>query len=121
MRYMLLIYGDEKAQPPDMTPEAQEASMKAWFDYGDWLRAEGITSPATRSRRPSTPRRSASRRARPSRPTDRSPRRRSSSAATTCSSARTWTRRSRRPRRCPGALCGSIEVRPIQKFDEPEG
>jgi len=49
---------------------------------------------------------------------DRSPRRRSSWAATTCSSARTSTRRSG-GREVPGRAVGSIEVRPIQTFDDP--
>ena len=42
MQYMLLIYGDEKAQPTDLPPEAQAEGMQEWFDYTDWLRAEGI-------------------------------------------------------------------------------
>lgn len=38
MRYMLLIYGDERANA-DM-PQDPEA-MKPWFEYTDWLRERG--------------------------------------------------------------------------------
>lgn len=37
MRYMLLIYGPEPES--DMTPDPE--SMRPWFEYGDWLRAQG--------------------------------------------------------------------------------
>jgi len=40
MRYMLLIYGDEKAWGGG-TPEEQMAEMKAWYDYTAWLRDKG--------------------------------------------------------------------------------
>jgi hypothetical protein len=41
MRYLLLIYGDESARSGEMTPEAAEAEMKRWTDYGQWLREKG--------------------------------------------------------------------------------
>jgi hypothetical protein len=34
MQYLLLIYGDESNQPP---PEKMPEVMKAWFDYNDVL------------------------------------------------------------------------------------
>ncbi len=34
MRYMLLIYGDESQRPADPSPEQIAASMQPWFDYG---------------------------------------------------------------------------------------
>lgn len=34
MRYMLLIYGDESQRPADPSPEEIAASMQPWFDYG---------------------------------------------------------------------------------------
>jgi hypothetical protein len=44
MRYMLLIYNDEKLaeQQREAMPEAeQERYMQAWFQYGDWLTEKG--------------------------------------------------------------------------------
>ena len=44
MQYLLLIYGDERAQEEAMAhvSEAdQAAEMKAWFDYTDWLVEKG--------------------------------------------------------------------------------
>ncbi len=34
MRYMLLIHGDESRSNPDPTPEEMAASMQPWFDFG---------------------------------------------------------------------------------------
>lgn len=44
MQYLLLIYGDEHAMDEAMgtASEAEQAeSMKAWFDYTDWLVEKG--------------------------------------------------------------------------------
>jgi hypothetical protein len=44
MKYMLLIYGDEKAateQRQTMSEEEQQASMQSWFEYTDWLGKKG--------------------------------------------------------------------------------
>lgn len=44
MQYLLLIYGDEHAMDEAMgtASEADQAeSMKAWFDYTDWLVEKG--------------------------------------------------------------------------------
>ena len=44
MRYMLLIYNDEKlaAQQRESMPEAeQERYLQAWFQYSDWLAEKG--------------------------------------------------------------------------------
>jgi hypothetical protein len=39
MRYLLLIYGDEtQAQ---QQPEDMEATLKPWWDYGQWLKDQG--------------------------------------------------------------------------------
>ncbi|HZD80874.1 MAG TPA: YciI family protein [Actinomycetota bacterium] len=40
MRYLLLIYGDEKATAAT-PPEELEVSRKAWMDYDGWLREQG--------------------------------------------------------------------------------
>ena len=44
MRYLLLIYGDEKAQAEmqaNTPPEELERTMKGWWDYDVWLREAG--------------------------------------------------------------------------------
>jgi hypothetical protein len=42
MRYLLLIYGDEKAwEGMELSPEDQGAEMKKWGDYTDWLHEKG--------------------------------------------------------------------------------
>ena len=44
MKYMLLIYGDEKAgaqQRETMSEEDQQKYMQTWFDYTDWLGQKG--------------------------------------------------------------------------------
>ncbi len=117
MQYMLLIYGDEKARPSDLPPEAMQQEMQAWFQYSDWLREQGwmVAGDALHDTDHATTVRV--RTARRSPPTARSPRPRSSSAATTCSSARTSTRRSTGRGEIPGPRYGSIEVRPVMEFD----
>jgi hypothetical protein len=40
MRYLLLIYGDEKAGA-DLSPEERDVVMKAWWDYDGWIREKG--------------------------------------------------------------------------------
>jgi hypothetical protein len=40
MQYLLLIYGDETRRT-EMPPEEQEVTLKAWWDYQDWLSENG--------------------------------------------------------------------------------
>jgi hypothetical protein len=40
MRYLLLIYGDEKAGA-DLSPEERDVVMKTWWDYDGWIREKG--------------------------------------------------------------------------------
>ncbi len=40
MRYLILIYGDEKAWA-EMPPDQLDQSMKAWWEYDQWLRDAG--------------------------------------------------------------------------------
>ena len=40
MRYLLTIYGDEKAQA-EIPPDQLEPVMKAWWEYDAWLRDTG--------------------------------------------------------------------------------
>jgi hypothetical protein len=44
MKYLLLIYGDEAAaaaMTADMTPEQLAEQSKPWYDYGNWLTEKG--------------------------------------------------------------------------------
>ena len=44
MRYLLLIYGDEKAaaeRQASMPPEELERTMKGWWEYTAWLQEAG--------------------------------------------------------------------------------
>ena len=125
MKYLLLIYGDEAAMEASMaglTPEQQAAQATVWFDYGDWLTEKGwyvagdalqVTSTATTVRAP-----------------DGKP------VVTDGPFAETKEQLGgyylldvanvdeaiEAGSRCPGAMFGTIELRPIQEFPaQPEG
>lgn len=121
MQYILLIYGDEKAQPPDMTPEAQEGSMRAWFDYGDWLRAEGIYvagDALQETEHATTVRVREGETLTTDGPFAETKEQLGGYYVLEC---KDLDKALEAAAKCPGALYGSIEVRPIMKFDEPEG
>ena len=40
MRYLILIYGDEKAWT-DTPPDQMDAYLKTWWEYDQWLRDQG--------------------------------------------------------------------------------
>src|SRR4029450_8845314 len=91
MKYLLLIYNDEAAAAEyaaNASPEEQEAQIKPWYDYGDWLTEKGWLGAgaglATRSSQRQRRHRCARLTASPSLQTDHSRRPRSSSVATTC-------------------------------------
>ena len=42
MQFLALIYSDP-TQQPKLSDEEQAVYMKRWFDYNDWLTAEGVT------------------------------------------------------------------------------
>jgi hypothetical protein len=123
MKYLLLIYGDEAAaaaMTADMTPEDQAAQIKPWYDYGNWLTEKGWyvagdalqpTATATTVRAP-----------------DGKP------VVTDGPFAETKEQLGgyylldvanvdeaiEAGTRCPGAMFGTIELRPIQEFsDQP--
>ena len=102
MKYLLTLWGDE-TRFADRTPEEIQESMRQWDAYthrdegrGRVRRRRGPPAHRDRDDHPDP----AERRPRSS-PTAPSPRRRSSSAASTCSTARTSTRRSPGRRRSP--------------------
>ena len=100
MKYLLTLFGPEGGME-DASPEEMKAEMDRWAAYsqeavdkGAFVAGEGLQPSATATT-VRIPRTAASA---PS-PTGRSRSRRSSSAASTCSSARTSTRPSSGPRR----------------------
>jgi hypothetical protein len=121
MQYMLLIYGDEKARPSDLPPEAMQQEMQAWFQYSDWLREQGwmVAGDALHDTDHAT-----------------TVRVRGGETLTTDGpfaetkeqlggyyllECEDLDQALEAAARCPGALYGSIEVRPIEVFDAPEG
>lgn len=120
MRYMLLIYGDEQAYA-SLPEEAAQAEMKRWYDYTDWLKEKGWykagdallpTTQATTVRAPEGNR-----------------------TVTDGPFAETKEQLGgyyevdvadldeaiEAAAECPGSAYGSIEVRPIMEFDQPQG
>ena len=120
MRYTLLIYGDETASD-DAPPEQLKEIMDGYWAYEAWLAEQGIkvagealldTSQATTMRM------------------------RDGGAMTTdgpfaetkeqlggfylleCANLDDALEAARR---CPGSTYGSVEVRPVMEFDQPEG
>ena len=125
MKYLLLIYGDEatmEAYRANTPQDQQAAEAKVWYEYGDWLKEKGwylagealqATSTATSVRAP-----------------DGEP------IVTDGPFAETKEQLGGyyvldvanvddaivAGSRCPGAMFGTIELRPIQDFpDQPQG
>ena len=123
MEYALLIYGDERAAEDyakNATPEEQEAGMQDWWKYGAWLDEKGVrragealhdTTQATTVRVKD-----------------------GQTVTTDGPFAETKEQLGgfyivdvanldeaiEAAAKCPGAFMGSIEVRPIEKFEEPQ-
>jgi hypothetical protein len=119
MKYLLLIYADEataEAAQASTPPDEQAAQMKLWYDYGDWLTEKGwfiagyalqATSTATSVRAPD-----------------------GKTVVTDGPFAETKEQLGgyylldvanldeaiEAGSRCPGAMFGTIELRPIQEF-----
>ena len=121
MRYMLLIYGDEKAQPTDLPPEAQAAAMQEWFDYTDWLRTEGIYvagDALAETEHATTIRVQDGKTLTTDGPFAETKEQLGGYYLLECGDLEQALAAAAR---CPGATYGSIEVRPIMDFDMPEG
>jgi hypothetical protein len=118
MEYALMIYADEK-QAPDATPEEAEAGMELWWKYEAWLAETGIkvTGEALHDTGQAT-----------------TVRMKDGEAITTDGpfaetkeqlggfyviDVANLDEALEAARKCPGAFWGSIEVRPIQKFEGP--
>jgi hypothetical protein len=125
MKYLLLIYGNEAAMEAyraNTPPDQQAAEAKVWYEYGDWLKEKGWylagealqpTTTATSVRAPD-----------------------GKSIVTDGPFAETKEQLGgyyvldvanadeaiEAGGRCPGAMFGTIELRPIQEFpDQPQG
>jgi hypothetical protein len=125
MKYLLLIYGDEAAMDAGRagtTPDQQATEAKVWFEYGDWLREKGWFVAGEALQPIST--------ATSVRASDGKP------IVTDGPFAETKEQLGgyylldvanaddaiEAGSRCPGAIFGTIELRPIQEFpDQPQG
>ena len=125
MKYLLLIYGDEAAaaaMAADTTPEQQAAQIQPWYDYGDWLTEKGWFVAGDALQPTST--------ATTVRASDGKP------VVTDGPFAETKEQLGgyylldvanldeaiEAGTRCPGAMFGTIELRPVQEFpDQPQG
>ena len=125
MKYLPLIYNDEAAAAAAMAntpPEEQAAQIQPWYEYGDWLTEKGwlVTGDALQPTSTATAVRMA----------DGKP------VVTDGPFAETKEQLGgyyildvanldeaiEAGARCPGAMYGTIELRPIQEFpDQPQG
>jgi hypothetical protein len=125
MKYLLLIYTDEAAAAAaqaNTTPDEQAAQTKTWYDYGDWLTQKGWmmtgdplqpTATATSVRAP-----------------DGKPFVTDGPFAETKEQLGGYylldvanvDEAIEAGTRCPGAMYGTIELRPVQEFPaQPQG
>jgi hypothetical protein len=125
MKYLLLIYNDEAAAAAAMAntpPEEQAAQIQPWYEYGDWLTEKGwlVTGDALQPTSTATAVRMAD----------------GKTVVTDGPFAETKEQLGgyyildvanldeaiEAGARCPGAMYGTIELRPIQEFpDQPQG
>ena len=125
MKYLLLIYGNEaamEAASASTPPDQQAAEAKVWYEYGDWLKEKGwyLAGEALQPTSTATSVRAA----------DGKP------IVTDGPFAETKEQLGgyyvldvanvddaiEAGSRCPGAMVGTIELRPIQDFpDQPQG
>jgi len=125
MKYLLLIYNDEAAAAAAManlTPEEQVAQIQPWYDYGDWLTEKGWLVAGDALRPTST--------ATSVRAVDGKPIVTDGPFAETKEQLGGYyvlnvanvDEAIEAGNRCPGAMYGTIELRPIQEFpDQPQG
>jgi hypothetical protein len=125
MKYLLLIYNDEAAAAAVManaTPEELAAQIQPWYDYGDWLTEKGWfaasgalqpTSTATSVRAPD---------GKPVVTDGPFAETKEQLAGYYLLDVANVDEAIEAGSRCPGAMYGTIELRPIQEFpDQPQG
>ena len=125
MKYLLLIYGNEakmEAYRANTPPDQQAAEAKVWYEYGDWLKEKGwyLAGEALQPTSTATSIRAA----------DGKPIVTDGPFAETKEQLGGYyvlevanaDEAIEAGGRCPGALFGTIELRPIQDFpDQPQG
>jgi hypothetical protein len=125
MKYLLLIYGNEAAMEAAMAntpPDQQAGEAKVWYEYGDWLREKGwyLAGEALQPTATATSIRVA----------DGKPIVTDGPFAETKEQLGGYyvldlanaDEAIEAGGRCPGAMYGTIELRPIQDFpDQPQG
>jgi hypothetical protein len=125
MKYLLLIYGDQAAMEAaraNTPPDQQAAEAKVWYEYGDWLREKGwyLAGEALQPTSTATSVRAA----------DGKPIVTDGPFAETKEQLGGYyvldvanaDEAIEAGGRCPGAMFGTIELRPIQEFpDQPQG
>jgi hypothetical protein len=117
MQYMLLIYGDETGWER-MTPEQQAEGMKGWVDYTQWLRDSG-TYVAGDALVPTTAATSVRVQDGKTLTTDGPfAETKEQLGGYYLIDAANLDDAIAAAARCPGAQYGTIEVRPIQAYDE---
>lgn len=117
MKYALLIYGDPSSG--DMTPEAMQASMDEWWKYEAWLGERGIKLAGEALH-----------------PTDQATTVRVQDGKTMTTDGPFAETKEQlggfylidvanldealeAAAKCPGAVVGAIEVRPVEEFEQP--
>jgi hypothetical protein len=125
MKYLLLIYGNEVAMEAAMSntpPDQQAAEAKAWYEYGDWLKEKGWYLAGEALQPTST--------ATSVRASDGKPIVTDGPFAETKEQLGGYyvldvgnaDEAIEAGGRCPGAMFGTIELRPILEFpDQPQG
>ena len=125
MKYLLLIYGNEAAMEAyraNTPPDQQAAEAKVWYEYGDWLKEKGWYL-AGEALQPTTTATSV-------RAPDGKPIVTDGPFAETKEQLGGYyvldvanaDEAIEAGSRCPGAMFGTIELRPIQDFpDQPQG
>ena len=119
MKYMLLIYG-EAMEAPGGTPEQQAAELQRWFDYSEWLQQQGwmlAGDPLQDVEHATTVRIRNGETLTTDGPFAETKEQLGGYYLLECDDL---DQAIEAATRCPGALNGSIEVRPLMDFDMPE-
>jgi hypothetical protein len=118
MKYMLLIYGDE-TQGQDATPEQLQAVMDTWWKYEAWLAEKGIKL-AGEALQP-TPQATTVRVQEGQAMTTDGPfaETKEQLGGFYLLEVANLDEALEAAKECPGARTGTIELRPVQEFEQP--